>query len=407
MNWYNYGLCPYGYHYDDNYNKIKCINCEVVDNLINEICKYERRLAFRALSYTEKKDIYYNVNRKVYRGDFKEIVLDEDSFQGIINKIFECIRITINNKASSQKLFSYSRCFTVPLFKYIIKDDNPVIIMKHLNINTFNISYCCIYYQWIKGYYTNDDEHSYITEGEANIPIKELFNNNLQLNSIEEFLKNIYNKKNYIPYEYYLGGFLEDIKKSGYDDLSLCDLDDVNNIKIQSFTLDLSFINRNIMNNYLRYCSNEEVKIKRAASYNKDREIISTEYFNSYNEKFYAIEGKEFIKYLKLITICILFLEEYKNELNEKYSEIILEYIHKIKSEYINDSDRVIVCAVIQHLRKNYKEEFEALTEIKEVWRRYNESILNWFERLTNVCCQRDSMQKKLIYLLKRQEKLD
>lgn len=63
-------MCPYEYHYNDNYQKTKCINCEVVNRLINEICSDERRLVFRALSDIEKRDIYDNVNRKIYRGEF-------------------------------------------------------------------------------------------------------------------------------------------------------------------------------------------------------------------------------------------------------------------------------------------------------------------------------------------------
>lgn len=406
MNWYDYGLCPYGYRYSNNYEKIKCVNCDVINKVINEICNAENRLVFRALSYVEKKSLYsYDID--LYRGNFEEIILSDDSYQGIINKIFKYVRVTLNNKRTEDKQFSYSKCFVVPLFKYSDREDNPAIVMKNLNVNTFDISYDCVYYKWIKGYYAKDDERTDIIEGEDTIAIKELFSSNLKLDSINDYLKYYYNEKKHLPYESYIGEFIDGMQKNEYNQLSLCDLDYINNIKIQSFTLDLSIFNRKVINDYLQYCSNDEVKIKRAASFNNDREVISTEFFNSYRGKFYIIQDKSLINNLKLITVCVLFLEKHGNDIDKKYYNIIEGYIAKIRNEYIESIDRVRVDLLIQHLKNNYEEEIQALTDIKGLFRDYNKSPLSWFKRLINGCCEKNSMSKRLIYVLKRETSID
>lgn len=400
MNWYNFGLCKFGYYYGDNYKKIRCVNCEVIDKVINEICNADNRLGFRALSDIEKKSIdTYNMN--LHRGNFEEIILEDDSYQGIINKVFEYVRVTLNNKKIEEKQFSYSRCFVVPLFKYTNKEENPVIAMKNLKLNTFDISYNCTYYQWIKGYHSRDDEHTYITEDEENIAIKELFSSNIKVDSISDYLKFYYKKRKHLPYESCIGEFIENIKARCNNQLSLCDLDDVSNIKIQSFTLDLSMFNRKSINNYLEYCSNEQVKIKRVASFNNDREIISTEPFNSYRGKLYIIQDKSLINNLKLITVCVLFLEKYRNEIDKKCINIVEVYVSKIRNEYIQNSDRVKVDLLIEHLKDNYEEEFQSLKSIKGLFREYNEGILSWFKRSINICCEKNSMSKRLISILK------
>lgn len=400
MNCYEFGLCKFGYYYGDNYKKIRCVNCEVIDKVINEICNAEDRLVFRALSDIEKKSLdTYNTN--LHRGNFEEIILEEDSYQGVINKIFEYVRVTLNDKKIKEKQFSYSRCFVVPLFKYTNKEENPVIAMKNLKLNTFDISYDCTYYQWIKGYYTRDDEHTYITEDEENIAIKELFSSNIKVDSISDYLKYYYKKRKHLPYESCIREFTENMKVRYDNKLSLCDLDDISNIKIQSFTLDLSMFNRKSINNYLQYCSNEQVKIKRVASFNNDREIISTEPFNSYRGEFHIIQDKSLINNFKLITICVLFLEKNRNEIDKKIIDIIESYISKIRNEYIQYIDRAKVDLLIEHLKKNYEEEFQALKNIKGLFRDYNEGVLSWFERSIDICCEKNSISKKLISQLR------
>ncbi len=142
MNWNEVGLCSY----EDDHEEVKCNNCIFIEKIINEICNDENRLVFRALSYDEKKLVYNNREEEFgERGGFDEIILSDDSYQSVINKIFKYVRVTLNNKNSKEKQFSYSRCFVVPLFKYSKRESSSIIVMKSLNLNTFDISYECMY----------------------------------------------------------------------------------------------------------------------------------------------------------------------------------------------------------------------------------------------------------------------
>ncbi len=256
-----------------------------------------------------------------------------------------------------------------------------------------------MYYQWIKGYHTKDKEHVYITEKENTIPIKELFSSNLKISSISSYLKDYYSNGKYSSFESYIGEFRDDLRQSEENQLSLCDLDDIYNIKIQSFTLDLSLFNRKIMNNFLEYCSCEKVKIKRVASFNKDREIISTELFNSHSGEFFIIQGETFINDLKFITVCVLFLENYRKDIGQIYSKVIEDYINKIVNKCIEPTNRRIASLLIEHLKENYEEEFDALKDIKKIPKIYNKNALSYLNKLVNACCK-----KNLIDILKREK---
>lgn len=394
------GLCPFGYYYIRN-SKIKCNTCNVIEDIVENIAPMSKIKVFRALSEPEKASFFKN-NYYLYRDKFEEIELDDDSYQGVINKIFSYVRDTLNNKKNSKKKqFSYSKCFVVPLFKYVKNnEENPIIAIKDIIINSFEISYECTYFQWIKGYYTRDDERTYFTESESTVDIKELLCSNLENPRIDEYLKRYYQKHNFLPLERYMDEYKYKMVNDGENSLELCDLDSIENIKIQSFTLDLSIMNRKEINDYLEYCSNDAIKIKRLASFSRDREIISTIPFDCSNRS-YTLQGKTLIYYCKIIAICVLFLEEYKEKIDKEYINIIAKFIMKIRNNYIQKIDLSNVDLVIRHLKDNSKNEFKALRDILNIDFIWGEKEICFLIRMINNYCNKTSITRRFIYDLK------
>lgn len=102
-------------------------------------------------------------NEKNRTLNFQDIDIEDENIIDVMDKYANYIRATLNNR-KEEKLYSYSKCICIPLFKYSKNNEFPIIAIMNGKLNSVDISFSCNYYQWIKGYYTKDDDRNYITE---------------------------------------------------------------------------------------------------------------------------------------------------------------------------------------------------------------------------------------------------
>lgn len=362
MDWCKSGLCIKGTYTDSYIGSIECLNCKPIENLINSIGGYEDVFLYRSLSSYEKEvlnkgifNIFDDSLKK--RGYLLDIPLDSNNYslQSLLDYIFYLIRVTENNNQYRSKLYSYSKSFIIPLLCYIKKGDlNPIIVAKREYINSFKLVYSCNYFSYLKD---SDGNHYLSYDSEKEIPIKDLFNND----NISIVKKNFLNSRNR-SYLSALPSFIERLNQEEDFSVELADFDSIENVRIRSFTIDISSIPRKVFEDYYKKCSNSSVLFKKVASFRKDREVISTEsgcFTNSISD--YIIRGRDTIALLQAIVISILFLKMYSvNKYNEDY---IKGLIHKLKLKLpIFDSSRLNV--ILSSIEKNYVKEAKVLWEI-------------------------------------------
>ncbi|MFR6016829.1 MAG: hypothetical protein ACLUG9_04785 [Paraclostridium sordellii] len=271
--------------------------------------------------------------------NFQDIDIKDRNIIDVMKKYVSYIRATLNNR-KEEKLYSYSKCICIPLFKYSKNKEFPIIAIMNGKLNSVDISFSCNYYQWIKGYYTKDDDRNYITENY--LCSQKFYDLTKLLNNIPNIDRNQANID--------LINKLEcQIKNSGEFDIEMCDLDSVEDIKVIDFLIDLSNIDRCNLNKFIKKFLVDKAQIKRLAGFNKDFEIISSYRSNKFNSVF--IKGNKLINIAKYICICIIFTEENKDKLNADNYKIIYrfldEYLKSI-SEY-SQEDIVILLKKIMN----------------------------------------------------------
>lgn len=375
MDWFNKGLCNKGYHKSlEKWNiNVPCVNCSSVNNLINSIGNCEDMYLYRSLHFYEKEILSGNLhsfNYRIYdsdmcsdylgnvkKGYFEKIPLSygEDYFHSVVDRLFYSIRETENNnKKSIKKVYSYSKSFIVPLLAYVDRNiSENIIVVKRMPVNAFNIEYSCNYFNYVKDIDGNNYD-SYLSE--LIIPIRGI------LSSDMVSLFEVYTKDD--PYSWKKGlCFLKDYLYSNEDfDIELAELDNIENICISSFTLDLSTIDRGILEEYFMKCSSSGKSIKKVANFKNDREIISSipGCYLSSNSDFF-IKGNKTIGVLQAIVISILFLKMYS--VNKRNEDCILGHIKRLKNSLpIFEFGRLNT--LISNIERNYEEESKTFWSI-------------------------------------------
>lgn len=363
-------FCPFNYKNCDSYD------CYRIIDLLGQIKPMDTIKCFRVLSEKEKKIIDFNCDEDNSRGSFDEINIDECNVYEAIDKIFNYVRITLNNKNSVDKLYSYSKSLFISLFKYTTKDTEPAIVIKNLPINSIDIAFTCTYNQWIKGYYSEEydgwlyiNDDNYVTYG-----INEIFREISSLDNIRRNMPNnfkelytylkgqsyddYYKKHQCYPFSFYILSLEDKMITEKYNQLEFADLDYVSDLKIDGFTLDMTNFNREILNEYLEEDSKEQKRVKNFANYTIDREIITTRKPCSYSMNKHILKGNKLIKCMRGIGVCVVYIEKYKDKIEDKYYNVINDFIN----EKIDENKIVNLLTV--HLRNNYEQESESLYDL-------------------------------------------
>lgn len=375
MDWFNKGLCNKGYYKSlENWDiNVPCVNCSSVNNLINSIGNCEDMYLYRSLHFYEKEILSGNLhsfNYRIYdsdigsdylgnvkKGYFEKIPLSygKDYFHSIVDRLFYSIRETENNnKKSIKKVYSYSKSFIVPLFAYVDRNiSENIIVVKRMPINAFNIEYSCNYFNYVKDKDGNNYD-SYLSE--LIVPIRSILSSNMVS------LFGVYTKDD--PYSWKKGlCFLKDYLYSNEDfDIEFAELDGLDNLGITSFTLDISVLDRGILEEYFTKCSNSGKSIKKVANFKNDKEVISSipGCFLSSNSDF-LIKGNTTIGLLQAIVISILFLKMYS--VNKSNEDCILGHITRLKNSLpIFEFGRLNT--LISNIERNYEEESKTFWSI-------------------------------------------
>ena len=376
MDWFNKGLCNKGYNefYRKKWGiKAPCVNCSSVNNLINSIGNCEYMYLYRSLHFYERailSDNFHSFHNRIYnsdmgssylgnvkRGYFKKIPLSygEGYFHSVVDRLFDSIRKTENDDEKDiEKVYSYSKSFIVPLLAYVDRyASENIIVVKRMPVNAFNIEYSCNYFNYVKDIDGNNYD-SYLSE--LIVPIRSILSSNMVS------LFEVYTKDD--PYSWKEGiHFLEDYLYSNEDfAIELAELDSLEDICISSYTLDISTIDRGILEKYFMGCSSSGTSIKKRANFKNDREVISSipGCFLSSNSDFF-IKGNKTIGVLQAIVISILFLKMYS--VNKRNEDCILGHIKRLKNSLpIFEFGRLNT--LISNIERNYEEESKTFWSI-------------------------------------------
>lgn len=414
MDWFNKGLCSKGFRrsLDGSFRRVPCLSCNPVNNLINSIGYCDDVYLYRSLNHYEKEILSgssHIFNSRIYdvsvgsdcldnirKGYFEKIPLSygRDYFHSIIDRLFYSVRETENNNKSRKKVFSYSKSFIVPLFAYAKRGTfENIIAVKRMSVNSFDIEYSCNYFMYVKDKYGNNYD-SYLSE--AIVPIRDI------LSSDMVSLLEVYTREE--PFSWKDGlYFLRDYLYSNEDfDIELAELDSISDISIVAFTLDISSIDRGILEEYYIKCSNKGTSLKKVANFKNDREVISSIpgcYLN-YNSDFF-IKGNKVIGVLQAIVISVLFLKMYSvNKYNE---DCIISHIKRLKNGLpVFEFSRLNV--LISNIESNYEEESKIFWSIvyKVVVDSYSICI---YKRMLEQFCISVDLVKGIVSTLDMQDK--
>lgn len=387
-------LCDFDYSLNKVSSKI-CEKCTLIFTLIDSIDDATAVTCFRALSPIERKTLA-NVDQ-FYRGrrEIEPIELYDRSLSSTVTALFKTVRETLNNKTSgdANKQFSYSKCLVVPLIKYISKENSdPVMAISKLDLNSVVLEYGLTYFPWNKARF---GDSIYQTASETSIGIKELFNvKKLSLHGNDlEFLKTVYNNIGAIPFEYYLTELIQELKECSNNQVEFSDLHKVDSLRIISVTLDLTPLNRSLLDSY--YQEHDRVpKIKRLASFNKDHEVYSTE-SPFLSSRF--LKGKELIDDIKVIAVFTILLAQ--KEVDSRFESIITEFI-KCTKDKVCEYDKVNIDFIVSHLKDNSSIEFETLLGYLKMRRSPLERDSEWIYRILDVILDSSSVGRRSIQVL-------
>lgn len=270
-------------------------------NLITELFNYYYGIKF---TKSENEVCFRSENIDYLKLDYNchDIAVDSEKNYGvkaIIKKIFEYTRDAVNNYEDSYKFKSYSKALCIPLFKYFGKKENPnpSLIIKNLRTNSISINAEYDIFYWFEDLEGNRYTISYITDSPLDFEI--LLNKDL-------FLRYLYQNAD-VPSIYIIE---EESDNFSY----LMDIDDIR-IQLCNFTLDISELNRDALDQYFK----SSTKFKRIASFKKDQEVISTESFNGLNDK--IISKQETILFIRLLYL----IKIYDIKVNINSLKVILE----------------------------------------------------------------------------------
>ena len=419
MDWFNKGLCNKGYN---AFLKRKwgitapCVNCSSVNNLINSIGNCEYMYLYRSLHFYERailSNTFHSFHNRIYnsdmgfsslnnveRGYFKKIPLSygKGYFHSVVDRLFDSVRKTENNNEKSiEKVYSYSKSFIVPLLAYVNRySSENIIAVKRMPVNSFNIGYICNYFNYVKD--INGDNYD-CSLSESIVPIRDI------LSSDMVSLFEVYTKDD--PYSWKKGiHFLEAYLYSNEDfAIEPAKLDSLEDIGISSYTLDISTIDRGILEKYFMECSRSGDSIKKLANFKNDREVISSipGHHISSNRDFF-IKGNKTIGVLQAIVISILFLKTYS--VNKRNEDCILGHIEKLKNSLpTSDFDRLNT--LISDIERNYKE------ELKTFWSIVYSKVgvlagcgIQMYNTVLKICCISNDVVKSIISTLDMQDKV-
>lgn len=419
--WFEKGLCFKGYYKENSSNilskEIKCVNCKSVENIIDSIGDMESMYLYRSLDKYEVEHVKgdynfipYIANNTLYESDntpyiskgyFEALGIDwyKVSYHQIIDTILDRILITENNNEyENKKLYSYSKNFLIPLYRYCSlykygekkeKDYSPMIAVRKMDVNSFNLTYSCNIYRHIgdEGVGAYD---SY--EKEITIPIKYIMSLDTA-NTIKNYLSSSKKKHSWVEA---LSFFIEDLYEDEKLNLSSADLDSIENIRITSFTLDISNFKRKVIEEYFSKCSSKGIMFKKVAGYRVDEEVVSSEVGCVIDDRYdFIIKSKNTIALLQVIIFSLIFIKVYKIS---KENKNIIENIVETLKKRLNVFEYNKLSPIIENAEKNYIEGFKFISVVSDVgYCCYN--IDYYKEILKRICISNELVEEVVSYL--------
>ena len=136
--------------------------------------------------------------------------------------------------------------------------------------------------------------------------------------------------------------------------------------QICGFSVDISAIERNVLAIYFDRCSSSK-GLKRAAAYEKDREVVCTWPIGGYetcddaDASTFVITEEETLQKLRFIVILILFYRCREDYLSPAVRQSVKEYIDIFVATELQSVESSLKAMIFEHLDTNYENEFRAL----------------------------------------------
>ena len=245
-------------------------------------------------------------------------------------QVFRSVRDAINNNSNSKDK-SYSKHLVIPLFKYT--ENDPVLYIRGVRTNTLVLLVKLTCFDWVETYDNQGNENPRYHDEKliVTLPIND-FNNFYAVDlSVDQELE-----------EMPVGPY--GVSENGNHHFPMMDIDDVEILKILSYTIDASELTRD---NFKGMFEDKKI-IRGRASFQADGEIITD--CVTYD---YMIKCSETLQVLRMLTLL------YLGEDFESYQKLFNAYKSGVLNRWCDENacEQAALDIIINHLKIQHETE--------------------------------------------------